>query len=289
MMLNLRVRAVLALLAVAGCSSDEPGAPIDASPGAGDGGIPDGSATDGSPGGTDAAGPSGSAFFADDFEGGTAGKQPTGWDNFLSYQKNTANPQGDGTLALVDTQHAHSGTKAVHFHGGGNPAMLTRALPAGTNRLYLRAWVFQTRQLGMNPGANHETLMGIRKATGSANDEVRFGEIKGVIGTNEVPTDNIAPKMAQWGKGPAIAANRWSCFEVAFLADQAQHVLEAWIDGTQVHAITAPDQWQNGVMPATWLAGKFVEVMFGWHSFSGNTNDVWMDDIALGTERIGCN
>ena len=279
-----------AMLGAAGCSSTSASAPADSGGApAGDGapGTSDGAPGDG-PGNTGDASPGATPFFRDDFEAGTPGHQPAGWDNFLSYQKNVANPQGDGTLALIDTLHAHGGSHAVHFHGGSSPAMITRPLPAGTNRLYVRAWVYQTRQLGMNPGANHETLLGIRKAAGTANDEVRFGEIKGVIGTNEVPSDNIAPKMAQWGMGPAIAANTWACFEVAFLGDQPQHVLQAWIDGALVHSITAPDQWQNGTMPATWLNGKFVEVIFGWHSFSNATNDVWIDDIALATNRIGC-
>lgn len=226
-------------------------------------------------------------FLVEDFESGTPGQQPTGWDNFIAYVKNAANPQGD-TLALVDSTHAHGGKNAVHFHGGGSPAMLTRPLPSGTSKLYVRAYFYMTRQLGMNPGANHETLVGIRKASGSANDEVRFGEIKGVIGTNEVPTDNIAPKMAQWGQGPVVAANQWACIEVAFLADQPQHVLQAWADGVLVHSITAGDQWQNGVMPMDWMKGKFVEVILGWQSFSGATNDVWMDDLALSTGPIGC-
>jgi len=227
-------------------------------------------------------------FLTEDFESGTVGQPPAGWDNFIGYIKNGPNPNGD-TLALIDNKQAHGGKSSVHFHGGGNPAMITRALPAGTNKLYVRAYVYMTRQLGMNPGANHETLIGIRKTSGDANNEVRFGEIKGVIGTNEVPTDNIAPKMAQWGMGPVVAANKWACIEVAFLGDQPQHVLQAWADGVLVHAITAPDQWQNGVMPMTWLAGKFNEVILGWQSFSGATNDVWMDDLALGTAPIGCN
>ena len=99
----------------------------------------------------------------------------------------------------------------------------------------------------------------------------------------------ILSQMAQWGMGPAIAPNQWNCYELAFIGDQPQHLLYAWIDGTLVHSITAPDQWSNGNMPMNWLNGKFVEVIFGWQSFSGATNDVWMDDIALATERIGCN
>jgi hypothetical protein len=234
------------------------------------------------------AGTSGTGFLSEGFESGTNGMQPGGWDNFIAYQKNIKNPADDGSLAVVDSTRAHGGTKSLKVHSTGGPVMLTRALPSGTNKLYVRAWFYMTRQLGMNPGANHETLLGIRKATGTANDEVRFGEIKGVIGTNEVPSDNISPKMDQWGKGPVVAANQWACIEVAFLADQAQHQLQAWVGDMLVHSITAPDQWQNGAMPADWMKGKFVEFIIGWQSFSSAANDLWIDDLVLSNSKIGC-
>lgn len=53
------------------------------------------------------------------------------------------------------------------------------------------------------------------------------------------------------------------------------------------------DQWQNNTMPADWLAQKFggtpAEIVLGWQSFSSAANDVWMDDLVLGTAPIGCN
>jgi hypothetical protein len=234
-------------------------------------------------------GSSATGFFSDGFESGTVGMQPAGWNNFIAYIGNGQNPN-NGTLALVDSTRAHTGTKSVHFHGGGQPAQLTRALPNGTNKLYARAWIWFTRQLGMNPGANHETLIGLRRGVGSANDEVRFGEIKGVIGTNVVPGDNISPLMAQWGMGPVVAPGGWRCIEVAFLADQAQHTLTAWADGVMVHAITAPDQWQNDPkLPMNWLQGRFVEFIMGWQSFSSIDTDLWIDDVVLSNSPIGCN
>jgi hypothetical protein len=42
-------------------------------------------------------------------------------------------------------------------------------------------------------------------------------------------------------------------------------------------------------MPDTWLNGKFVEVILGWHSFSSSTADIWLDDLVLSTSPIGCN
>jgi hypothetical protein len=248
-----------------------------------------GSAGDAGSGGTGGSSMPPMGFLIEDFEAGTKGQGPTGWDTFIAWNKNGQNPSGD-TLALIDDTRAHSGTKSVHFHGGQNPAQITRPLPMGTTKLYVRAWIYQTRQLGMNPGANHETLIGIRKTTGGANDEVRFGEIKGVIGTNEVPSDDISPKMDRWGMGPVVSANAWHCFEVAFLADAMPHKLHAWVDGTLVHEVTSTDQWQNGSLmaPASFLNGKFVEVVLGWHSFSSATNDVWLDDLVLSDAPIGC-
>jgi len=234
--------------------------------------------------------PPGDAFFFDDFEGSTLDQSPANWDYFIAYVANQNNPSGNAS-ALVDDTRAVSGTHSVHFVGGQSPAQITLPLPAGTNRLYVRAQVFMTRQLGANnnPQPNHETLIAIRGTPGQANSEVRFGEIKGVIGTNEVPSDNISPKQDQWGQGPAVAPNAWHCIEVQFLGDQADNQLFAYVDGTLVHSITAPDQWNNGNLGGNWMAGKFVEVVLGWHSFSGIQTDVWMDDIVLSNSPIGCN
>ena len=194
------------------------------------------------------------------------------------------------TLALVDDSKAHSGKNSMNFHGGANPAMITKALPMGTNKLYVRGWFFMSRSLGAtaSTSANHETMIGIRGESGSASNEVRFGEIKGALGTNEVPSDNISPKMDLWNKGPTIPGNTWVCIEVAFIGDKTPNELHAWHNGTEVHSITAGNQWQNGTMPDTWLNGKFVEVILGWHSFSSSTADIWLDDLVLSTSPIGC-
>lgn len=226
----------------------------------------------------------GEVLWTDDFEADTVGQAPAGWGTFIAWQQDIAMPPADNFAQVADVD----GSKVVHFMGGSNPAQITRALPSGTTKVYVTARVKMTRQLGQNPGANHETLIGIRGTSGGANDEVRFGEIKGVIGTNEVPSDNISPLMDQWGMGPVLAADTWACFEVAFIGDQPQHELHAWIDDELVHSITAPEQWQNGPMPADWLSGKFTEVILGWHSFSSANIEVWMDDVTVSTGRVGC-
>ena len=243
----------------------------------------------GTTGSAGTGGATATGFFSDGFESGTIGHAAGGLEQLHRLHRERREPQRTRRSRWSTARARTPAPSRCKVHGGQQPAQLTRPLPTGTNKLYARAWIWFTRQLGMNPGANHETLLGIRKAVGSANDEVRFGEIKGVIGTNEVPSDNISPKMAQWGMGPVVAPNGWRCIEVAFLADQAQHTLTAWADGVMVHAITAPDQWQNGNLPANWMNGKFVEFIMGWQSFSGVDTDLWIDDVVLSNSPIGCN
>ena len=242
-----------------------------------------------SEGGSSDSGPApGSVLFEEDFEAATDDSVPAGWDSFVGYVVNMNNNPGGPAYALADSSKPHGGSRSLHVLGGQQPAMLTRPLPPGTDRIYVRTYVWLTNKLGQNPDNNHETLIGIRASVGQANDEVRFGEIKGVIGTNEVPTDDISPTMEQWGQGPVIEAGRWHCVEVAFVGDQPNHEVRAWSNGQEVHVVNDPSQWNNGVLGETFLSDKFVEFIIGWHSFSNYGNEIWFDDIVVATERVGC-
>ncbi len=229
----------------------------------------------------------GGVLFSDTFESGTANTQPAGWQNFIGWVPNNSNTASGSQYALVDTTKAYTGTKSVHFKGGAAPAQLVRALPAGTQRLYTRAYVNMSVPMGNVAGDNHEHIFGIKK-TFDANDEIRVGQIKGVLGTNHIPSDNIAPKQSQWWSGPQMAANTWYCVEVDYLADQAYDTLKMRVNGTEVHSITSASDWNNGALAADWMSDKFNYVMFGFHSFSSRTADVWMDDIVVSTQPIGC-
>lgn len=226
-------------------------------------------------------------IFQEDFEAAAEDTVPANWHSFVGYVVDMNNVKPD-PFALADSTKAHGGTKSLHVNASSQPAMLTRALPQGTNKIYVRAYVWLTNKLGQNPGHNHETLLGVRGTPGGANDEVRFGEIKGVIGTNEVPSDDISPTMDQWGLGPVIPAGEWNCIEVAFIGDAEPHEVRAWNNGTEVHAVNSAEQWQNGVLGTDFLTNKFNEFIIGWHSFSSYANEIWFDDIIVATQPIGC-
>jgi mono/diheme cytochrome c family protein len=229
-------------------------------------------------------------IFTEDFESGTAGTQPAGWSNLIAYNFNGSNTLSGKDYALIDTSDSFNGSKSIHFKG--NFAQLLKPLPANTQRLHMRAWVKSSRQIGNIPGgdteSNHSHIMGIKKTT-DANNEIRVGEIKGTLGTNDVPSDNIAPKSDKWRQGDQISADKWICVEVAMYADTTYDELYMWVDSKLVHSITSANDWQNGPLGKDWLSDKFNYVEFGFQSYTGQqTADVWMDDIVVSTQSIGC-
>ncbi len=224
-------------------------------------------------------------LFSESFENNAINSQPNGWDNLLSYVHNASNSKTSNVYALVDDSQAYSGSQAMHFRGG--MTQIVRALPENTDHIYMRAFVRMDKQMGGVAGDNHEHIMGV-KSTMDANNEIRIGQIKGVLGTNEVPTDNIAPTSDEWYAGKAMQANQWYCVETELNADADYDTLNMWVDGELVHSITSDSDWNNGAMGPDWMADKFNYVMFGFHSFSANTPQVWMDDIVVSTEAIGC-
>lgn len=76
--------------------------------------------------------------------------------------------------------------------------------------------------------------------------------------------------------------------ELELRADLGYNTLSAWVDGTLVHTIDEAGDWNNGLSDPQWMADKFNYAMFGFHSFSGNSADVWMDDVTLSTSRQTC-
>jgi polyisoprenoid-binding protein YceI len=226
-------------------------------------------------------------LFSETFENGTVNTQPAGWQNFIGWVANNSNTLSGAQYALIDSTKSYSGGKSIHFKGAAAPAQIVRAIPAGTQRLYTRAYVNMSVALGNIAGDNHEHIFGT-KGSLDANNEVRVGQIKGVLGTNEFGSDNIAPKMDKWWSGTQLAANTWHCVETAYLLDQPYDTLHMWVNGSLVHTIDSADDWNNGAEPADWMSDKFNYVMFGFHSFSGRSADVWMDDIVVSTQPIGC-
>ncbi|MEY2937028.1 MAG: hypothetical protein RL033_7777 [Pseudomonadota bacterium] len=223
--------------------------------------------------------PPGDAFFSDNFETGAPGTQPAGWTRWINYSTNANNALTEPQFALIDDQDSVSGNQSVHFHATGatQPAMLTRALPPGTNRLHLRVFIKTSTQLGSrtpdNP-SNHETLIGLRATPNDGNFELRFGEAKGALGFNMVGpgrNDAVAPLPALWGSAPLMTPNAWHCVELEFSNEDPDNAeAHASVDGQLVRSVTGIADWHVplGQEGTRWLNGMFNEVVLGWQSFS---------------------
>lgn len=240
--------------------------------------------------------PPGAAFFFDDFEAGAVGTQPAAWDSWINYSNVAGNAAGNPQFALLDDTQSNSGAQSIHFHteGATQPAMLTLALPPGLSSVYIRAFVMSRIAVGgvaADAVSNHETLIGLRATSNDGNDEIRFGGAKGALGFNAVGpgrNDAVAPLANLWGSAPGMQPGQWHCVEIAFVNSGTPRAT-ATLDGTVVRDVTSPQGWHIPVSNQ-WLDGLYNEVMIGWQSFSvAPANDVWMDDVVLSEQPIGCN
>lgn len=232
--------------------------------------------------------PSSVTVYADDFEDDSPGAAPANWHTFIGWVWDNGN-SGDNYVQ-VDSSKSYSGSNSVHFKGGARPAQIAYDLPSEVTsgkKLYLAAMVWMSKSMGNEPGDNHEHIMGLKK-TPDANNEIRFGQIKGHLGTNHIPSDDISPRQDQWYSGPQISSGAWHCVELDLRGDLSYNTLVARVDGVEVHKIDSAGDWNNGLSDAQWMADKFEYAMFGFHSFSGNDADVWMDDIQISTSPVSC-
>ena len=210
----------------------------------------------------------------DDFEAATLGVAPTGaW---------SAGLVGDsGSVTVDDSVPAHSGSKAVHVHGAGYQALLVyhdaAVLPQASGKFYVRAFV---RLAAPMTGGHNTFLIADTVAAPNAGNALRLGEqnsmlmmtvggdAHGYLSNQNYYNDHLP--------GVVFKALDYSCLEL--LLDAPHTEIEVWVDGVDV-----PD------LHVTDLAHENYDALrFGFEQYAGPDSDLWWDDIAIGSERIGC-
>lgn len=209
----------------------------------------------------------------DDFEGATLGAVPTGpWSAVVI---------GDGTVKVDDTVPAHSGSRAVHIHGTGYQTLLVyhdaARLPQPSGRFYVRAFL----RLAEAMTSGHNTfVLADTFAAPNAGNALRVGEqnsmlmmtvggdAHGYLSNQNYYNDHLP--------GVVFKASVYTCLEL--LLDSPHTEIQVWADGVDV-----PD------LHVTDLAHENYDALrFGFEKYAGPESDIWYDDIAIGTERIGC-
>lgn len=227
--------------------------------------------------------------FCDDFEQTEGGNPGPAW----SYPF--------GFMPTIDSKHAARGTRALLFaNTTGNPGHIeeTSTFPAANNSFYGRMFVW-IDQLPTAADGAHWALVG---AKGDGNPaEVR---VDGQLVSTPAPGHNFYGVGSDFGDSgdwhtsgtePQSSAQEkvWTCLEWRFKGDTSE--TQVWIDGVeQVSLHTTSKEFRPGdqEMGKTFTHPTYQRLRIGWWIYQNNSvpaaNNVWLDEIAIDDERIGC-
>lgn len=219
---------------------------------------------------TNSPGPVGcdSLLLCEDFEGVAAGSppDPAKWSLVANYTYDVAQSE----LVQVSTEKKHGGNQALHVAANGLAGAIAE-IPAQS--FYLRAYM-QVDAAPLGP-----VLAGIGT---DHNSELRFRIQQNSWATiNIIPGDAVLPQAARDGNCPdcpSITPNEWFCME--FFVDSAAKTAGLWIDEVEVF---------NGAVTGEWPSlGNPVHVRLGTMDLQGGSTGLWVDDVAVGETRVGC-
>jgi hypothetical protein len=213
--------------------------------------------------------------FCDTFERATpdAGSLPAPWQIQIN---------GDATaLVAVDATTAHSGSRSIHVTGTGFQTFFAlhdpSVLPAPAGRFYLRLFIRPLQ--AMSDGHNTFFTADLFAMPGGGN-AARIGEdfdmLMMSVGGDAHAYLSHQNHFNDGLFGVQFTPGRWSCVEVLFDAPHTE--IDVWVDGVEV-----PD-----MHPTNIVQDAYDTLHFGFEKYAGPPAEFWYDDIAVGTERIGC-
>jgi len=205
-----------------------------------------------------------------------------------------------GTKPAVDTlQHAR-GTHALHItmSGNGQSYLIEKKTFPEPNDTYFGRMFVYFASLPAPPGMtySHWTVIG---ASGSGvSGEIRVsGQLQngknlwGVgtdnrvddAGTGDWTTSDDDPK----GHPTAVPLNQWLCIEWMHEGDTSETQLW-WDDVLHPSLSTSPSV--NGGNGNPFILPQFKQVWVGWDEYQTSTEpfELWIDEVAIDTRRIGC-
>jgi hypothetical protein len=212
-----------------------------------------------------------------------------------------------GAVIVVDREHAFSGRQALHVHDarGANyrrgyvAIHLGGPLPTLQRGFYGRAMVWLSAAPESLPGAppvHWSLLQGEgRSADDRYNAIYRLGleQRNGLqLMANFETTPPITTDCKQQSQ-LALPVRRWACVEwhVAVASDE----LDFWLDGRRITHVKGRakrhDACRGDDLGGRWRAPpKFDSFYLGLERYadSANDQDLWIDDVSLATERVGC-
>jgi len=223
------------------------------------------------------------ALFCEDFEDYAVGGLPAGapWSNETG---------GGATLSIDGTNTRGSRSLRVRTADGGHGYIRVNNFSAPGNSFFGRVQLL-VNSFPTSPDYAHFVLV---EATGAGGGLVR------PVGGQYIPGQGTT---ALWGVGndqggsgdwtswqPAVptASSRWICYEWQMRA--ADNNIDVWLDGTAQPALSVSSTTRRDYNGARFAFPTFNTIWFGWWQFqaSNTVRDIYLDDLALATTRIGC-
>jgi polysaccharide lyase-like protein len=210
------------------------------------------------------------AFFCDGFESVASGASPTAavWSIIESFSETD---QSD--LVQVSSDNAHGGAQALRITGSGGRTGVVASIPQSS--YFVRAF-FQLDAVPVGP-----VFIGAGNDQGNENRFRIQGQSFATINVNTNSGESVRPANANGGGCPdcvTLTANQWFCAEM--FIDDAAKTATLWIDGVEA-AVAGPDVFTT--QPAS------PNLFLGSWGLQGGTTGAWIDDVAVGPERFGCN
>lgn len=249
-----------------------------------------GSSSGGSSSGADAAPkPKGCAggtyLFCDDFESYETGPATSAkWESVTASASDTL---------TIDTTHARSG-KALHVHVSQNEFAFAKlkdfAPPDGGFYGRVHVWV---NEFPSAPDYAHFTLVeaagdpgsaGVLRPLGGQYDpETKLAAFG--VGSDGGPTGD----WTNWKTTAPAKGGSWLCLE--WQMRTADSGIDVWIDSVAKPELGVT-RTSHGGNDVDLDFPKWSSLWFGWWLYQGgptpDTFDLWYDDVALSTSRIGC-
>jgi hypothetical protein len=201
-----------------------------------------------------------------------------------------------GTLTVERAATGRAGNQVLHARTdeNGRARLVVPDFSAPGNSFFGRARV-RVEQLPTAPDFAHWVLV---EATGPE----KGTEIVRPLGGQFIPTDTGGENRLGIGSdgGPTgdwtdhresapAAEGKWQCFEWEMRA--ADNSIAVWIDGVANPDLTVSTT-KHGGNPVDFVFPTFDKVAIGWQLFQADPTparfDVLLDDVALGTRKIGC-
>ena len=213
-----------------------------------------------------------------------------------------------GTHAIVDTAEAARGTRALHVTVNGNGASMIsekQTFPEPNNTYWGRIFVYfkslpdylpndaglsyahWTFAYGSGTGTSGQIrLSGQLQKTGAAyvnHFGVGTDDRVDEAGTGDWTTSDDDPD----GSALAVPAASWTCIE--WLHSGATNETRFFWDATEHPSLHTTESIHGG-NTNPYILPQFDTVAIGWQEYQTTTEpfEMWVDEIAIDTNRIGC-